>query len=506
MAKASIIAKNIVAKQPGGFALEAISFALNKNENLAITGASGSGKTTLAQALCGKLFITGVLEINYQENTELLSKAVLIAQRYIIKNRSNTVDGYYQQRYNSTENEDAYTVVEELKTILDNEEKIDFLLNELSILYLKEKPILQLSSGEHKRFQLIKALLNPTQLMILDEPFIGLDVESRKKLNDILSDVSTKGTQLIIIAGAHHHFPNCVTHVLELENGKQRTFTERENFEVKHRHQTHHFDSSKLPLKENDFNFSFAIKMINTSVKYGDRTILNKINWAVKKGERWLLKGHNGAGKSTLLSLAYGDNPQAYANEIYLFDRRRGTGESIWDIKKNIGFMSPELHAFFDKNISCFEAVASGYFDTMGLYKKLQELQIQNIDNWLKALDLEDLRNTRLSSISSGKQRLILLIRALIKNPPLLVLDEPCQGLDEFQTEAFIKLVDDICEKNNTTLIYISHYDNEVPNCITKILMLENGVGESLLIRKVQSVTIANYKKPSAPNKILNNN
>lgn len=484
MAQASIIAKNLMAKQPGGFALEAISFALNKNENLAITGASGSGKTTLAQALCGKLFITGGLEIHYEKNNPLSPKAILIEQRYTIKNRSNTIDGYYQQRYNSTENEDAYTVLEELKSVLDNEVKIDFLLNELSIPYLKDKPLLQLSSGEHKRFQLIKAILNPTQLMVLDEPFIGLDIESRKKLNDILSDISTKGTQLIIIVGAHHHFPDCVTHILELEKGKQKNFTEKENFAVQHQHQTFFYDSSNLPLKVNSFGFSFAVKMKNLSVQYGDRTILKNINWEVKKGDHWLLKGHNGAGKSTLLSLVYGDNPQAYANEIYLFDKRRGTGESIWDIKKNIGFMSPELFAFFDKNISCFDAIASGYFDTMGLYKKLQETQTENIHQWLKALDLQELSRHRLSSISSGIQRLVLLIRALIKNPPLLILDEPCQGLDEFQTEAFVKLIDDICEKTATTLIYISHYQNEIPNCIDKVLALKVGLPTIYSIKK----------------------
>lgn len=146
--------------------------------------------------------------------------------------------------------------------------------------------------------------------------------------------------------------------------------------------------------------------------------------------------------------------------------------------------MSPELFAFFDKNISCFDAIASGYFDTMGLYKKLQETQTENIHQWLKALDLQELSRHRLSSISSGIQRLVLLIRALIKNPPLLILDEPCQGLDEFQTEAFVKLIDDICEKTATTLIYISHYQNEIPNCIDKVLALKVGLPTIYSIKK----------------------
>lgn len=472
-----ITANNITIKQGSSFKLQGVSFFLNDKENLAVTGASGSGKTTLAKALCGQLFYTGELRTDYNQANGLLPKAVYVEQRYTIKNRSNTVDGYYQQRYNSADNEDSYTVLEELKLISGDEQRIDFLLNELSIPYLKNKPLLQLSSGEHKRFQLIKALLKPTQLMVLDEPFIGLDVASRKKLNEILNDVSANGTKLIIIAGAHHHFPDCITYVLELEKGGQKTFIKKESFVATHQAAAHFFDSSSLPLQQSDWHFSNAILMKNVTVRYGDRTILNNISWQVKKGERWQLKGRNGAGKSTLMSLVSGDNPQAYANEIYLFDKRRGSGESIWDIKKNIGFVSPELYAFFDKNITCFDSVASGYFDTMGLYRNLSDEQLQHINDWLKALNVADLAHKRLANVSSGMQRLFLLIRAFIKNPPLLIFDEPCQGLDEFQTEAFVKLVDDICEKTNTSVVYISHYSNEIPNCVTHVLELDQGVG-----------------------------
>ncbi|MDR0793172.1 MAG: ATP-binding cassette domain-containing protein [Chitinophagaceae bacterium] len=449
-----------------------ISFALNEKENLAITGAAGSGKTLLAKALCGQLFFRGELKINYNEENSLLPKAMYVEQRYAIKNRSNTIDGYYQQRYNSMDNEDSYTVLEELKFVSDDEQRIDFLLNELSITYLKNKPLLQLSSGEHKRFQLIKALLKPLQLLVLDEPFTGLDVASRKKLNEILNDVANTGTKIIIVAGAHHHFPDCITHVLELDNSKQKNFTEKKDFVVTHQSVSHFFDSTSLPLQRNTMNFENAVLMKNVTVKYGDKIILNNINWQIKKGERWLLKGRNGAGKSTLMSVIAADNPQAYSNEIYLFDKRRGTGESIWDVKKNIGFVSPELYAFFDRSITCFDTVASGYFDTMGLYKKLSKEQIEHIHNWMKALQVAGLAQKRLADVSSGMQRLFLLIRAFIKNPPLLIFDEPCQGLDEFQTESFINLVDDICRQTDVTMIYISHYENEVPECVSQVFEL----------------------------------
>ena len=467
-------ANHITAKQ-GGFELQSVSFSLNENENLVVTGASGSGKTTLAKALCGQLFLSGELRTDYSLHTGLLPKAVYVEQRYTIKNRSNTIDGYYQQRYNSTDNEDSYTVAEELKFISDDEKRIDFLLNELSVTYLKNKPLLQLSSGEHKRFQIIKALLVPAQLLVMDEPFVGLDIASRKKLNDILTTVSNAGTKLVIVTGTHHPFPDCATHALELDNGKQKFFGKKEDYVAGYEAVPHAFNSSALPLQKSELNFENAIRMKNVTVKYDDKIILDNICWQVKKGECWLLKGENGAGKSTLMSLVAADNPQAYANEIYLFDKRRGSGESIWDIKKNIGFVSPELVAFFDRSISCFDAVASGYFDTIGLYRKLSKEQIRHIRDWLEALNITNLTQKRLAEVSAGMQKLFLLIRTLIKNPPLLILDEPCQGLDEFQTESFVRLVDDICMQTDTTLVYISHYANEAPGCISHVLELEKG-------------------------------
>ncbi len=223
-------------------------------------------------------------------------------------------------------------------------------------------------------------------------------------------------------------------------------------------------------------DFEIAFSMRNTTIRYGNTTILDNISWEVKKGERWSLSGPNGAGKSTLLSLITADNPQAYANEIWLFDRRRGTGESIWDIKQRIGFVSPELHLYFDRGATCREVIASGLFDTIGLFRALNEEQEIRVGEWMQWLGIGREGAKRMIQLSTGQQRMALLARALIKNPSLLILDEPCQGLDEQQTAHFRELIGVICKTAGSTLIYTSHYAAEIPDCVDRFLRLEQGI------------------------------
>ncbi len=479
MNQPSIIVNNLEVKMQGNIMLDDVSFILNEDEHLAIIGESGSGKTILAKALAGQLYHKGTIDIVKQQ------KVVLVEQHYHFKNLSNVSDFYYQQRYNSFDADDSATVIDELvKVVMDQSNalesyhKIEILLTLLEMQHRKDAPVLQLSSGEHKRFQLIKALLVPAGILILDSPFIGLDFKSREHLQQIINETAATGTTVIIICDTQE-IPGCITHIAAMEKGKLKTFNEK-NLQVANTisiaHKNYPYNFNQFPgIVEKEYNFPVAVEMINTSVKYGSKVILNNINWQVNRGEKWLLKGHNGTGKSTLLSLITGDNPQAYANEIYLFDKRRGTGESIWDIKQNIGYVSTELHWYFDTNITCYQTIGSGFFDTIGLYKKLNTQQHNILQQWLDFLHLSHVANKPLSSISTGQQRLILLIRALVKNPPLLVLDEPCQGLDEQQKKEFVQLVDELCERFNKTLIYVSHYDNEIPACINQVLQLENG-------------------------------
>jgi molybdate transport system ATP-binding protein len=227
-----------------------------------------------------------------------------------------------------------------------------------------------------------------------------------------------------------------------------------------------------------DFNYSdfrYAVRMLNVDVQYGGKKILDGINWEIGKGACWALTGQNGAGKSTLLSLITADHPQAYANDIFLFDRKRGSGESIWEIKQKIGYLSPELQLYFDPMATVYSAVASGLFDTIGLFRTLNTEQEKYVWEWLEYLDVTNFASRLLKSLPAGLQRMILLGRAMFKRPPLLILDEPCQGLDAEQTAFTISLIDQYCRRFGAGLIFVSHYKEDFPTCIRQTLHLDNG-------------------------------
>jgi len=481
MQQMSIIVNNISVQLQQQQLLHDISFTLPPGSHLAITGPSGSGKTLLAKAIAGKLFHHGEIAYGIQQPA-----IILVEQHYHFKNLSNTSDFYYQQRYNSFDSTDALTVMDELKAVNADEATVETLLVQLQLKHRAQSPLLQLSSGEHKRFQLIKALLQPADILIIDSPFIGLDVNSRAVLHKLINEKAAQGTTIIVIADAQQ-LPECITHITFLQAGKLLLCEEKETFLANHLHLLKGIEDtpSEIPFALAEDDFEVAVKMDNVRVAYQQKTIIEHVNWQVNRGDKWLLRGENGAGKSTLLSLVTGDHPQAYANKIVLFDRKRGSGESIWDIKKKIGYVSPELHWYFDTNITVYNTIASGFFDTIGLYKKLTDTQHLLVQQWLDFLRLSShVQHKPLATISTSQQRLTLLARALVKNPPLLILDEPCQGLDEEQTRRFVNLVDILCNNLNKTLIYVSHYKHEIPTCITNIIELRKGQYEIKTINK----------------------
>ncbi|MCR8556062.1 ATP-binding cassette domain-containing protein [Mucilaginibacter sp. BJC16-A38] len=474
-----------------------LNFLVDKGKSWALIGKSGSGKSALLHTIAGRFNITGG-EINFHFFDEFLRDTpntdghlthhkliALVEPKHHFKNLSNTSDFYYQQRYNSSDSEDALTVEQYLHSIKPASDKNIYWTFEkttklLNLGELLTKQIIKLSNGETKRLMLAAALLKSPVLLLLDSPLTGLDVQTRKEFNAIIDEIIKSGIT-IIMATSPYEIPDAITDVAVLQDGVIIQGVSRDKFDPKQfiEHDEDEVDNEELKAllnpNTNKSAYKYIVKMNDVFIKYGEKVILNKINWQIVPGERWALLGPNGAGKSTLLSLINADNPQAYANDIILFDKKRGTGESIWDIKSKIGFVSPELHQYFPTDNSCLQVIESGYYDTLGLFRPSQKAKADTALRWMKALEIDKYARVLLKNIPASAQRLCLLARALIKNTDLLIFDEPCQGLDDHQQHHFKTLVDTICRLSTVTLIYVTHYQHEIPDSVTKVLKLDKG-------------------------------
>jgi molybdate transport system ATP-binding protein len=458
--------------------LHDISFNIKKGEQWVVYGEAGSGKTVFAQTLAGNFAFKGNIQFPEADKSNQENKIMVVEQKHRFKNLQNQSNFYYQQRYNAIDAEATITVEENL-LLLEENECGKFTKAELIQLFglspLLKEPLIQLSNGENKRLQILKAILSGHLLLVLDEPYTGLDEEGRKLLDNILSVLMESGQHFILL-DSRGELPVCFKQFARLSDGR---FYHTNKIEKTQMNPNGVIAGAvkKFPsaVSFSYPEFDYAVKMEQVSVHYDGKKILDGINWLVKRESCWALTGANGAGKSTLLSLITADNPQSYANEIYLFDRRRGTGESIWEIKQKIGFLSPELQLYFDGTCTAFNAIASGLFDTIGLFRQLNPSQEKLVLEWLEFLGCDEYKNRSLANLPGGIQRLILLGRALIKTPPLLVLDEPCQGLDRAQTLFTLQTIERFCTSYHSTLIFVSHYKEDFPACIANFMELNRG-------------------------------
>ena len=475
MEKSFVIIQNLNLKYPQKEVLKDLNWTINRGENWLLSGISGSGKTSLAKIIMNKLNAIGDVKINFDENSSLPHQAVYVESWYQFKNLEGAANFYYQQRYTSNQSKEIITVDAELVAYgKENGLKTDRLapiLDAFGFSTFSNSQLIELSSGEHKKLQLVKALWLKPQLLIIDQPHTGLDSGSRKNLNILLDKIASEGVQLILISN-DKDLPKAINRFAEISNGKIIVLNA-----LPPQASMQKIRLKKIPifLKEAPtYSSQQIVKMVDININYGEKKILKNINWEVKVGEKWLLKGHNGSGKSTLLSLINGDHPQSYANELYLFGKRRGSGESIWDIKQHIGLISPEFHWYFNATSTVWESIASGFYDTVGLFKHIPYTKRNQVDELIEYFGLTENKNEQLGTLPLGKQRLVLLARTLIKNPELLILDEPCQGLDLQQTQHFNQLVDELCS-NGMTLIYVGHFESQLPTSLANRLVLSEG-------------------------------
>lgn len=478
MKKEIIRLKDIVLRLPELQFAEPIDWTICEGEQWAVVGPNGAGKTLLAGVLQKKYaFRSGEHIFVSGKPVSEVVKSIAFKDIYSLADCRNS---YYQQRWHSTETEDMPTVSEVLSEYKDTE-NLNELLSLFGISDLLPKKLIFLSSGELRKFLVVRTLLSRPEILILDNPFIGLDAPSRDLLVDMLGKMTElHGTQVILLLSNPADLPDMITDVLPVLNRKCLSPMKREEFLENKELLDELFPDRvsgaiDLPVNgEKEISaYDVAFRMEKVCIKYGSRTILKDLDWEVKCGEKWSLSGPNGAGKSTLLSLVYADNPQSYANTLYLFDRKRGSGESIWEIKKRIGYVSPEMHLYYMENVPAIQIVGSGYFDSVGLFRKCNAEQEEGALKWMKIFGIDNLKDRSFMTLSSGEQRLALLARAFVKDPDLIILDEPLHGLDISNKKLAASVIESFCSRPGKTLIYVTHYPNELPECVDRHFRLE---------------------------------
>jgi molybdate transport system ATP-binding protein len=477
--------EKVIPRIPSNPFSQPIDWQINKGEIWAVVGKNGCGKSQLAQIIRGQYIIdSGKLGYHFiqsnkqHDSINLLSK---IEQYIKIINADTTYSiadyrqAYYQQRFNNSDVENIPFVYELFHPENYESELIEQIIDIFELDKLMNCRLIHLSSGELRKFIIARVILQRPRMMIFDNPFAGLDVKSRNNLNDIFLELNQLGIQLLFLVPSYADMPEYTTHILEIENGKVipkgKVQTQISNGFAGYIDELFLINWKNIP-SVSDGKFEFAVKMDNVDIGYGTEKVCSSINWTIKKGEKWALLGSNGSGKSTLLSCIFADNPVSYAKNIVLFDRKRGTGESIWEIKQHIGFTSSELHLYYRRNISGLEIVESGFFDSIGLHKQCTAKQTAVAQYLINLLLLEHLSDRPFLRMSSGEQRMLLFLRSLVKNPDLLILDEPYHGLDDMNKEQCMRLVDSYCTQAGKTLIYVTHNREEIPKSVDKILEL----------------------------------
>lgn len=477
------------ARKPEWSMAEPVNFSLEEGEHIAIVGRNSAGKSMFVDMITGRHpAFPDMVKYAFDEPYNNL-KHISFRDTY---GGDNDRTYFLQQRWNQMEiDEETPTVGSKLEEAFnlageDTPERRAFQKHIYELFHLEDlldKYIILLSSGELRKYKIAASLFTNPKVLIMENPFIGLDAQTRDQLTELLTMLAREqGLQIILVLSKTDEIPDFITHIVEVHDmevlpklNRQDYLEQRVPFptrvlsQEKEQAIISQRDKAQSPLCAP----SEIIDFRNVNIRYGSRTILKDLNWTVRQGEHWALSGQNGSGKSTLLSLVCADNPQGYACDISLFGHKRGSGESIWDIKKHIGYVSPEMHRSYRQDIPAIQIVASGLKDSVGLYVRASEAEKTQCRWWMDIFGISHLAERPFLQMSSGEQRLILLARAFVKSPELLILDEPLHGLDNHNRQLVKDIVDDYCKNPMVTLIFVTHYQEELPRCIDHSLYLE---------------------------------
>ncbi|MDF3064872.1 MAG: ATP-binding cassette protein [Polyangiaceae bacterium] len=403
-----------------------------------VTGPNGAGKSSAARALAER--VPGAVLLS-AETQQAFYEAELAAD-----------DSNFQEAV------DPGTSVREL---LGEQAREQPLFTAFRLEPLWERGYRSLSTGEGRKVLLLRAVLSAPALLVLDDPFDGLDREACAELSRAIVQVAE--SLAVVVVSQELPFPEAVREVLVFER-QQLAF--RGSVEAFRARQAKPKRGTAPPVELGSYYEPLASSVLlvdlrDGHVSYGGKPVFQGLSFRVSSGQHTLIEGPNGSGKSTLLDLFTGDHPQAYSNDLHLFGRRRGTGETVWDIKKNIGAVSSRLHRDYRVGGSVEEVLLSGLYDSIGVYQRPEPSHHARALAWLSWLDLGLDPSAAFRELSFGQQRLVLIARAAIKLPPLLVLDEPTAGLDADNRDRALQLVESLCTQHKSTVLMVTHRADE---------------------------------------------
>ncbi|MFO0825403.1 MAG: ATP-binding cassette domain-containing protein [Gemmataceae bacterium] len=461
--------ENVTVTRGGHAVFSGLNLTIREGEAWAVVGPTGSGKTTLAEVIRGKQLVTGEVRWPLLDRLRANGRHVDYPSQVIAhvsfkeESRPFSYAGhYYQQRFEFADSDEPLSLMQFLRTnTAANDSEVIAIATRLGIHEQLPQPFMTLSNGQTRRARLARALLANPELLILDDPFIGLDTAGRADLTELLGELHREGKRIVLIC-RRDMVPAWITQIAEFGTRTVESGTKSQT------------GLSSIPNSEFRIpNSAEVVDLRNVIVSHGGKRILDSISWTVKAGERWAVVGPNGSGKTTLLSLLCGDHPQAYSNDIRLFGRQRGSGETIWDVKRNVGLVSPEFHLYFTEPLTADRAAATGFFDALADRDTTPE-QDARVRELFAAFGIANLHGKPFRTLSTGEQRLVLLARALVKRPPLLILDEPFQGLDADRVETCRAFLDRELLPEQT-LLFVTHELAELPQSVTKTLRLDRG-------------------------------
>ncbi|TMN69520.1 molybdenum ABC transporter ATP-binding protein [Pseudoalteromonas sp. S1727] len=458
--KLNNVTANLGVDEHVSFALSNLTWQVDSHQHWVLLGGNGAGKSAITAVLLDQAnIVSGTRRCDF-ERMEIVSsdmqKQLLAAE--LLVDQDDITDG-------KTDPKLVSELIYQQASANFDEQLCQQLITGFAFEPLLKQRLRALSTGETRKLMLIKALSNRPELIVLDEPFDGLDVESTERLNTILAALSESMT-MVFVLNRLAEIPAFISHYGYVIAGELQY--QLANPDEKQRDDLFkllHLAHTDLTIPDKDmqhsapaFDDSELVRLQNASVSYSGQIIFSNLNWTIKAQQHWQLSGKNGSGKTCLLNLITGDNPQCYNNDIKVFGFQRGSGESIWQIKQYIGYISNALHMDYRVSICALNTIISGFYDSIGLYQKPTQRQLDLAMQWLALLGLSEFKNTPFTQLSYGDQRMLLIARAMVKHPTLLILDEPCLGLDEANRQRVLLLIEKICAAGSSTVIYVNHH------------------------------------------------